>query len=329
MTARAPNVKDLDVIPLEKIEEARMNLEHQGVLKTPLVPLNIDLDDKKIYLKLENLQPIGSFKIRGALNAIKCTPPVFLSNGVYTASAGNFAQGLAWGATKLGIPAKIVVPENAPQMKVDSIQRYGGEVIRVPYDDWWGTMMSHTYPGLEGEFVHPVCDPNVIAGNGTAGLEILEDLPDVDAIIAPFGGGGLLCGIASVMKSKKPSTKIYACEVETAAPLSASLAAKQPWTCDYEKTFIDGMGAKCVLPGMWNLISNLVDDSIVLSVEEIADAIRLLVTRHHMIAEGAGAAPLAAALSGKAGSGNIVCVISGGNIDNAKLISILQGHIPN
>lgn len=305
-------------------------LDIEGIaLRTPLVRLNVDDAPGEIYLKLENLQPIGSFKLRGASNAISLANADELSKGIYTAIAGNMAQGVAYCARSRGITCSVVVPEHAPQTKLDAIQRLGGKIIKVPFNQWWQVILDHQYEGIDGYFIHPVADPYVIAGNGTIGLEILDDLPDVDTVIVPFGGGGLSSGIASAIKAIKPDTHVLAAEVDTAAPLIASLNAGSPQTIDYQPSFVDGIGGKSVLPQMWPLVSKLLDGSIVSSLPAIAAAIKLLIERNRVIAEGAGASSVAAALSGKAGQGKIVCVISGGNIDAAKLTTILQGQVPS
>ncbi|MFT5196744.1 MAG: threonine dehydratase [Cellvibrionaceae bacterium] len=315
-----------NIIPLEDIRAAQNRIA-DSVVRTPLIRLNVDDAPAEIYLKLENLQPIGSFKLRGAGNAIGLATKKQLAKGVYTASAGNMAQGVAWNARRLGLPCTVIVPDHAPQTKLDAIERLGGEVIKVTFDEWWQIIMTHQYPGQDGFFIHPVSDPAVMAGNGTIGLEIVEDLPDVDAIITPYGGGGLSCGIASAIRAVKPDTKLYAVEVDTAAPLAASLAAGSPQEFDYIPTFIDGMGGKAILPEMWPFASSLLDGSLVMTVKEIAEAVKLLLERNRVLAEGAGAAPVAAAMSGKAGSGKVVCVISGGNLDFSKLTKILNSEI--
>lgn len=308
-------------------------------LRTPLIRLNAEAGPAEIWLKLENLQPIGSFKLRGAGNAMAAAPPGALERGVYTASAGNMAQGVAWNARRLGIPCSVVVPDHAPKTKLDAIERLGGRIVRVSFDRWWQVLVEHRYPGMEGLFIHPVSDPAVIAGNGTIGLEVLEDLPEADAIVVPWGGGGLSCGIASAVRAMRPQARVFACEVETAAPFSASLARGEPRTVPYTPSFVDGIGGKSVLPEMWPLASTLLDGSIVVSLESVAAAIRLLAERNRVVAEGAGAAPVAAALNlgGPAPGpsnpltvrhGKIVCVVSGGNIDSGKLAAILTGAIP-
>lgn len=320
-------MRPIEPIPLEAIRAARQRIAG-SVLHTPLIRLNVDDAPCHVFLKLENLQPIGSFKLRGASNAMKLADASALENGVYTASAGNMAQGVAYNARRLGIACSVVVPEHAPRTKLDAIERLGATIIQEPFDVWWKVITGHRYDGLEGLFIHPVSDPAVIAGNGTIGLEILEDLPEVDTVLIPFGGGGLSCGIASAIKVLKPETNIYACEVASAAPLSASLRAGCPQTIDYQKSFVDGIGGMCVLETMWPMIRRLIDDSIVMPLDAVADAIRLLIDRNRVIAEGAGACSVAAALSGRAGQGNVVCVVSGGNIDSTKLTTILQGRCP-
>jgi threonine dehydratase len=308
---------------LHAIRAARTRIAGSA-LRTPLIRLNVD-DDAEIWLKLENLQPIGSFKLRGAGNAIGLLGRDELAQGVYTASAGNMAQGVAWNARRLGIPCTVVVPEHAPQTKIAAIERLGAAIVRLPFDAWWNVIVEHRHPGIDGVFVHPVSDPNVIAGNGTIGLEIVEDLPDVATVLVPYGGGGLSCGIASAIRSLKPGVKVVACEVATAAPFAASLAAGGPTPVDYTASFVDGIGSRKVLEDMWPLASRLLDGSIVVSLEDTAAAVKLLVERNRVVAEGAGATPVAAALSGRAGAGKIVCVVSGGNIDAKTLAAILTG----
>jgi threonine dehydratase len=312
---------------LEEIQAARARLA--GVtLRTPLVRLNVDGAPGEIWLKLENLQPIGSFKLRGATNAMRLAGPEGLREGVYTASAGNMAQGVAWSARALGVPAVMVVPDHAPATKLAAIERLGGRIVKVPFDRWWQVIQEHSFPGIDGLFIHPVADRAVMAGNGTIGLEILEDLPDVDTVLVPFGGGGLSCGIASALAALRPEARVFACEVETAAPLAPSLAAGSPQTVTYQPSFVDGIGSGSLLPEMWPLASTLLAGSRVVSLEAVAAAVRLLAERHRVIAEGAGAASVAAALAGVPEARKIVCVISGGNIDAGKLCAILEGRMP-
>ncbi|MCY4539710.1 MAG: threonine/serine dehydratase [Chloroflexi bacterium] len=312
----------MNPIPLREIEAAASRIR-DSALRSPLLRLPVEDAPAEIYLKLENLQPIGSFKLRGAGNAMALAAPEQLKRGVVTASAGNMAQGVAWHARRLGIPCHVVVPDHAPETKLDAIRRLGGAIVKTPFDEWWAIILSGGYEALPGLFIHPVRDRDVIAGNGTIGLEILEDVPDVDAVIVPYGGGGLSSGIASALRALKPDTRIYAVEVETAAPLAASLAAGRPVAVDYQASFVDGIGGASVLPEMWELVSGLLDGSLVVSLDEARDAIRLLAERQRVIAEGAGAASVAAALAGRAGAGKVACVVSGGNIDRGVLAGIL------
>ncbi len=311
-------------VSLQDIKDAQQRIRGK-VNRTPLIRFYNDDLPGEIYLKLENLQPIGSFKLRGAYNAISTADRSLLNDGVYTASAGNMAQGVAWNARMMNIPCTVIVPDHAPQTKLDAITRLGAKFIKIPFNDWWQVLVTRKFEGMKGLFIHPVSDPAVIAGNGTVGLEILEDLPDVDTVIVPYGGGGLISGIATAIKTIKPGVKVFASEVETAAPLAPSLAAGEPVKVEYIPSFVDGMGSAGLLTEMWPLVSKVVNGSIVLSLKQIADAIKLLMERTRVIAEGAGGSSFAAALTGEGGTGKIVCVISGGNIDAEKLIKILSG----
>jgi threonine dehydratase len=312
------------VIGLAAIEAARERIAGAAI-RTPLVRLYVEDAPAEIYLKLENLQPISSFKIRGATNAIMLAPAAERAKGLVTASAGNMAQGVAWAARVLGVPATIVVPEHAPQAKLAAITRLGGRVLKLPYDDWWNVIVTSRVEGIDGLFVHPVQDPGVMAGNGTIGLEILEDLPDPDVVVIPYGGGGLTAGIASAVKALRPQTRIVTAEPETGAALAAALAAGHPAEVDYHPSFVDGSGSRRVLDSMWPLVAPLVDRAVAIPVAEAAAAVRTLAERARVIAEGAGALAPAAALGGRAGAGKIVCVVSGGNINLSKLAEILQG----
>ena len=310
------------VISLAAIEEARGAIANTAI-RTPLVRFNIDTAPAEIYLKLENLQPIGAFKIRGAANAIARLSPESLERGVVTASAGNMAQGVAWCARSLGIPCTVIAPETAPETKIAAIERLGGRVIKVSFVDWWRAFAERSFPGVEGTFIHAFDDPDVMAGNGTIALEIMEDLPDVDAVVIPWGGGGLTCGIASALRELRPSCRIFTAEVETAAPLAASLVAGYPTEVAYQPSWVDGIGAKAVFPQMFERARQLIDGSLVADLDSVANALRLMVQHNHIVAEGAGACPVACALSGKAGAGKIVCIVSGGNIDASKLSHLL------
>jgi threonine dehydratase len=314
-------------IPLEAIRAARDRIAPY-VVRTPLVRLDTGHAGREIYLKLENLQPIGSFKLRGAASAMLQADPAALRDGVWTASAGNMAQGVAWCARALDVSCRVVVPDHAPAAKTDAVERLGGTIVRVPFAEWWDVIVTHAWRGANGLFIHPVSNPHVIAGNGTIGLEIAEDLADMKSVIVPFGGGGLSCGIASALRALAPNVKVYAAEVETAAPLAASLAAGGPTEAPYTPSFVDGIGGRSVLAEMWPLASRLLAGSLVVTLRQVADAVRLLVERARIVAEGAGAAALAGALTGEAGEGTIVCVVSGGNIDTAKLVRILRGELP-
>ena len=310
---------------LSEIKDARQMIANSAI-RTPLVRLNIADAPAEIYLKLENLQPIGSFKIRGASNAMGHMTPESLARGVLTASAGNMAQGVAWRARELGIRCTVVSPETAPDAKIKAIERLGGHVIKAPFETWWKAFEERAFPGVEATFIHAFDDVNVMAGNGTIALEIVEDLPDVDAVVAPWGGGGLTCGIAAAMRAMNSKCKVYAAEVVTGAPLAASLASGSPQTVDYVPSFVDGIGSKMVFPQMLARAQELIDGSLVAELDEAASALRLMAERNHIIAEGAAACSVACALAGKAGAGKVVCIVSGGNIDSAVLCGILKGN---
>ncbi len=328
MTDAVATLRTLAIPTLDEIRAARERIAGVAV-RTPLVRLHVDAP-AEVWLKLENLQPIGSFKLRGATNAMRLLPRERLERGVYTASAGNMAQGVAWGARQLGVPCDVVVPDHAPRTKLEAIERLGARATKLPFDRWWRVLVDHRYdPLADRAFIHPVSDPAVIAGNGTVGLEILEDLPDVDAVVVPYGGGGLSSGVAAAIRATRPDVRVYAAEVETAAPFAASLAAGGPSElAAYTASFVDGIGSRSVLAEMWPIASTLLAGSIVSPLAAIADAVRLLAERARVIAEGAGAAAVAAAVAGRAGTGKVVCVVSGGNIDLAKLAVILEGGVP-
>jgi threonine dehydratase len=300
----------------------------RDVIRTPLVRLGVD-GPAEIYLKLENLQPIGSFKLRGAANAMAQASDAQLAHGVFTASAGNMAQGVAWCARARGVACGVVVPDTAPEAKLAAIARLGGEVHKVPFAEWWSVLVDRQHPRFAGRlFIHPVSERAVFAGNGTIGLEIAEALPAPDAVIIPYGGGGLTTGVASAMRALHPATRIYTAEPDTAAPFAASLAAGAAQDVAYQPSFVDGCGSKSLLAEIWPIVRRLVDAGLAVPLRQIADAIRTLVERNRVVAEGAGAVAVAAALSGRAGTGKIVCIVSGGNIDPAKLARILGGEVP-
>ncbi len=308
-------------IPIAAVRDAATAV-YAAAIRTPLVPVPVP-NGPELYLKLELLQPIGSFKIRGAYNTVRQLPPEALVRGVWTVSAGNAAQGVALAAHKAGARCSVMVIDTAPETKLQAIERLGATIVRASYDECWQTVESHASARMTGHFVHPFDDDRFIAGNGTVGLEILDDLPDVEAIVAPIGGGGLLAGIAAVVRELKPHTRVYAAEPETAAPLSASLAAGRPMYFErWSPSFVDGAGGKSVLASMWPLLAPLAG-SLVVTLDEVASAMKFAAERAHVIAEGAAGCAIAAALSGRAGQGKVVAVVSGGNIDLATFAALV------
>ena len=312
---------------LAEIHEARARIS--GVaLRAPLVRLDVQGAPGEIWLKLENLQPIGSFKIRGAANALSNLAAAQLARGVATASAGNMAQGVAWCARTLGIPCTVIAPETAPRAKLAAIERLGARIILAPFERWWQTFQDRAYPGVNATFIHAFDDPRVMAGNGTIGLEILEDLPDADAVVIPWGGGGLASGIGAAIRASAPRCRIYSAESGSGAPLAAALATGKPETVDYRPTFVDGIGSRSVFPDMLVRAQAVLDGALVSTIGEIAAAVCVLAARARVVVEGAGAAGVAAALAGRAGPGKVVCVVSGGNIDLDRFSAILRGQVP-
>jgi threonine dehydratase len=327
LTSSGPTSGALVLPSAEDVLAARGNI--RGIaIRTPLLKLNADLPGINVFLKLENLQPLGSFKLRAAVNVLRSMDASRLARGVLTASAGNFGQGLAFAAREIGVPVTVVVPTTAADTKVEALIELGAKVIRRPFDEWWTVLTTRRCAGESGVFVHPVAESAVIAGNATIGAEILEDLPECDAIAVPFGGGGLLCGIASVMRRLRPAVRMIVVESQAAQPVAAALQNGRPTRVAHQQSFVDGMGSSTVLDEMWPLIQQSADQVTCTSFAQIADAIRVLARRHRVIAEAAGAASTAAAMSGQAGTGNIVCIVSGGNIDTAKLGAILNGQNP-
>lgn len=310
-----------------QVAAARDNIR-PFALRTPLLRLNADLPGANVFLKLENLQPWGSFKIRAAVNALKTMDAALLKRGVLTASAGNFGQGLAFAARAMGVPATVVVPNGAAEAKVAALRELGAKVIRCSFDEWWTVLIGRACPGAEGVFVHPVAEPGVLAGNATIAAEILEELPGCDAVVVPFGGGGLICGIGAVMRRLRPGVRMIVAESEAAQPAAAALRQGGPVIVPHRQSFVDGMGSTTVLAEMWPLLRAVADQSECASFEQIAAAIRLLAGQHHVIAEAAGAVSVAAALGAQALKGNVVCIVSGGNIDSGKLGAILAGQNP-
>ena len=315
MAVQLPTIAD--------IRAARTRIAGSAV-RTPLVAL-----DDRVRLKLETKQPIKSFKIRGAASCLKAAPADALAQGVWTASAGNMAQGAAFVARELGVPCRVVVPDHAPRAKLDAITALGASIEKVPFDAWWAAMTTGTHPGMDGFFVHPFADTNVMAGNGTIGYELAEDLRDLEAVIVPWGGGGLSLGIAAALKALNPIAAVYAVEVETAAPLTASIAAGKPVTVKRTPTWIDGMGSDRVPEATWPHVKGFIAGTIVVSVEQVAAALRMIHEKTGVIAEGAGAATVAAALADHSlDESRVVCIISGGNIDRAVVDRILKGEVP-
>ena len=289
-------------------------------MRTPLVPLGTD---DRILLKLECLHPIGSFKLRGAFSAIRAASAQELAHGVVTASAGNMAQGVAWVARESGVPARVIVPAGAPRAKLDRIEALGAEVVPVTHEEWWQAMVDRGREGVEGLFVAPAAEDAVMAGNGTIGLEIVEDAPEFDTVIVPWGGGGLTTGIASALKALRPGVRVVTAEPATGAPLAAALAAGEPREIEFTPSWVDGAGGRALLPGMWERARGLVDEAVAVPLEDAAEAVRLLASRAHVVAEGAGALALAAALRR---DDRCVCIVSGGNIDPDVLASLLAGE---
>lgn len=311
---------------LADIENARTRLEGIAI-RTPLLRLQHD-GPQEIYLKLELLQPVGSFKIRCAANAILCMSAEDRKRGVATASAGNFAQGLGYAGRQLGVHVTSVVPETAAASKLHALHRLGVTIDRRPYAQWWSVLESPESHGFGSNFIHPFLGTAVLAGNGTIGLEILDELKP-GTVLVPYGGGGLITGIAAAMKPGAPEVRILAAESAAGTPVAAALAAGQPTTVPFDSgTFITGMGSPRVFEPIWNILRPLLDGSLCVSLPSVAAAIRMLVDRHHIVAEGAGAAPVAAALANKDLPGPVVCIISGGHLDPKHLTTILNGEVP-
>lgn len=322
----------LSPIPIQEVYAARQRIQNY-ISPSPLLQLHLTDVVTEIYLKLENLLPAGSFKLRGVINAMAIAEPYMLEKGVWTVSAGNMGYALAWFARQHGIPCTVIVPEDAPHAKLEAIVQQDAQIEKVPFQVYQEIQQRHSWHGfldhppdnpLNGLLIHPFSDRAVMAGNATIGLEILENLPEVEAILVPYGGGGLSCGIASAVKNQQPGVHVLACEIETAAPLAASMAASHPVQISYTPSFVSGIGAPFVFPEMWQLAQQLLDGSLVATLEQVREAIRLLVQRNHIVAEGAGAVSVAAALAGLAGYRRVACVVSGGNIDQQVLINILQ-----
>jgi len=310
-------------IRLEDVHAARERIRGI-VLRTPLVKLRHDAESPEVWLKLENLQPINSFKLRGAANAVALLSNEARSKGVWTISAGNAGQGVAYAARGFGVGCTVVAIDTAPDTKVERMRKLGARIVKAPFDACWRAMEERAFAGVEGTFVHPFDDHDFIAGNATIGLEILEDLPGVRAVVAAVGGGGLLVGVGSAIRASAPGVRILGAEPETAAPAAASFAAGAPRTFDgWRASFVDGAGGKSLFPRMWERMRGVVDGSLVVSLDETRRAMRVIAEKARVIAEGAGALPVAAALSGRMGEGPIVAVVSGGNIDLRKFAELV------
>jgi threonine dehydratase len=309
--------------PLADIERARARLA-EVALRTPIVRCEPAPAGKRIHLKLENLQSVGSFKVRPIGNAVLSRPSPELTGGIYTASSGNSAVAVAWMAKHVGVAATAVVPHDAPQAKLEQLRRLDARIVELPFAEWWKVIETGGHDQVPGLYIDAVRDPAAFAGNGTLGLEILEDLNDIDAIFVPFGGGGLACGIASAVRALRPEVKIIACELETAKPFTEARKAGKPVTNSYDSGFVSGVGYGTVLPELWPLNDALIDDSITVSLHEVAAAIKLMAERNRIIAEGAGAIPVAAALSGRYEFERVCAVVSGGNLDKDVLLRILS-----
>ena len=310
-------------IQLSEIEQARERIA-KTIIRTPLIRLELGPGFPDIRLKLENLQPINAYKLRGAANAVALLSDSERKRGVWTISAGNAGQGVAYAARQAGVPCAVVVIETAPKAKLQRMEALGAKLFPVPYEVAWKTLEERSFPGAEGTFIHPFDDDNFIAGHGTMGLEILEDAPDTAAVIASIGGGGLITGVGSALKALKPAIRIFGVEPETAAPAALSFKMGSPQVFkEWKASFVDGAGGQSAFPRMWDRMKPVVDDYFVVSLEETKKAMRLMAEKARVISEGAGALPLAAALSGKAGKGPIVAIVSGGNIDLKKFCELI------
>ena len=311
-------------IKLDEIRQARERIA-QTIVRTPLVRLELGPDFPDVRLKLENLQPINAYKLRGAANAVALLPEQDRKRGVWTISAGNAGQGVAYAAREAGVPCTVVAIETAPESKLARMRALGARLVLVSYDVAWKALDDRAFPGVDGTFVHPFDDDNFIAGHGSMGLEILEDAPDTKAIIASIGGGGLITGVASAIKAINPGIKIFGAEPETAAPAALSFEKNSPQVFkNWKASFVDGAGGQSMFPRMWDRMKPLVDDYIVVTLEATKKAMRIMAEKARIISEGAGALPLAAALTGKAGKGPIVAIVSGGNIDLKKFFELIS-----
>ncbi|MBN9252345.1 MAG: pyridoxal-phosphate dependent enzyme [Mesorhizobium sp.] len=313
---------------LGEIEAARARIGAY-LPRTPLVPLHFDLPDRRIFLKLETVSPIGAFKLRPALNALLSRDRQVLANGVATASSGNMAYGMAWAAKALGVPMAAYMYSGAPQTKIDGVRRLGGDVRFISMETWWRYIIDAERPYLAELLINPVTDQAVLDGNGSIGMEIVEDLPDVDVVLTPYGGGSMTTGVASAVKALKPAAQVLAVEDENAAPVTAALAAGRIVEIETKPSFIKSIGGPSLLPQIWPVVSELIDGAVTVSLDQVTEAMRLLFAKAKVVAAGAGAASVAAALSSDRARGNVVCIVSGGNIDAEAYRTVLAGGIPN
>lgn len=321
-------MNDIQPVALAMVETARRRTAVLA-LYTPAIVMADPADRVRLHLKLENLQPVGSFKIRPIGNAVLSRSTPELADGIYTSSSGNSALGVAWMAKRLGIAATALVPDNAPEAKLAHLRALGTEVVKLPFAAWWRAIQDGGQPDQPGRYIDAVRDAAALAGDGVIGLEILEQVPDVEAIFVPFGGGGLACGIACAVKALRPEVRIVACELDSAQPLNAAFKAGRPVEVEFATRWISGVGVGSVLPEMWPLIRAMVDEVVTVSFDAVADAVRAMADRHHVIAEGAGGIAVAAALGGGHGYTRVAAVVSGGNIGAAALSTILQGGMPD
>jgi len=311
-------------IELSEIRAAREQIA-KTIVRTPLIRLELGPEFPDIRLKLENLQPINAYKLRGAANAVAALSEADRQHGVWTISAGNAGQGVAYAARAAGVPCTVVVVETAPKSKLERMKALGAKLIPVPYEIAWKALDERSFPGVDGTFIHPFDDDDFIAGHGTMGLEILEDAPDTAAVIASIGGGGLITGVASAIKALKPEIKVFGVEPETAAPAALSFKKDSPQIFpNWRASFVDGAGGQSMFPRMWERMKPVVDDYLVVTLKQTKNAMRLLAEKARIISEGAGALSVAAALSGEAGKGPIVAIISGGNIDLQKFCELIS-----
>jgi threonine dehydratase len=311
-------------IELPEIRAARERIA-KTIVRTPLIGLDLGPKFPDLRLKLENLQPINAYKLRGAANAVALLSEEERGRGVWTISAGNAGQGVAYAARAANVPCTVVVVQTAPQSKLDRMKALGAKLFPVPYDVAWKALEERSFPGADGTFVHPFDDDNFIAGHATMGLEILEDAPDTAAVIASIGGGGLITGVGSAIKALKPETKVFGVEPETAAPAALSFEEGSPQVfTNWKASFVDGAGGQSMFPRMWERMQPVVDGYFVVTLEQTKNAMRLMAEKARVISEGAGALPLAAALSGRAGKGPIVAIVSGGNIDLNKFCELIS-----